>query len=135
VIGDAPQARKHLFGQGYSLAAVIANEFGGGPGPAPLGAVAAGWCCCAHAASSNGARARAVNRGFASEQTSAPQAAVGPGPGRRSGWAGAMKRAEPSSERSRACAVSPARRRKDKLARGAITAGTVIALIPLVLVL
>ena len=31
-------------------------------------------------------------------------------------------------------AVSPARRRKDKLARGAITAGTVVALIPLALV-
>src|SRR5437588_2872748 len=26
--GDAPQLGKHLFGQGYSLAAVIANEFG-----------------------------------------------------------------------------------------------------------
>jgi phosphate transport system permease protein len=32
-------------------------------------------------------------------------------------------------------AVSPARRRKDRLARGLITAGTVIALIPLVLVI
>jgi phosphate transport system permease protein len=31
-------------------------------------------------------------------------------------------------------ALTPARRRKDKLARGAITAGTVVALIPLVLV-
>jgi phosphate ABC transporter permease protein PstC len=28
VIGDAPQLGDHLFGQGYSLAAVIANEFG-----------------------------------------------------------------------------------------------------------
>jgi phosphate ABC transporter permease protein PstC len=28
LIGDAPQLSKHLFGQGYSLAAVIANEFG-----------------------------------------------------------------------------------------------------------
>jgi phosphate ABC transporter permease protein PstC len=28
VIGDSPQLAKHLFGQGYSLAAVIANEFG-----------------------------------------------------------------------------------------------------------
>jgi phosphate ABC transporter permease protein PstC len=28
LIGDAPQMPKHLFGQGYSLAAVIANEFG-----------------------------------------------------------------------------------------------------------
>jgi len=28
VIGDAPQLGKQLFGQGYSLAAVIANEFG-----------------------------------------------------------------------------------------------------------
>src|SRR3984893_14312486 len=28
MIGDAPQLGKHLFGQGYSLAAVIASEFG-----------------------------------------------------------------------------------------------------------
>jgi phosphate ABC transporter permease protein PstC len=28
LIGDAPQLGKHIFGQGYSLAAVIANEFG-----------------------------------------------------------------------------------------------------------
>jgi phosphate ABC transporter permease protein PstC len=28
LIGDAPQLGKHLFGQGYSLAAVVANEFG-----------------------------------------------------------------------------------------------------------
>ncbi len=28
LIGDAPQLPSHLFGQGYSLAAVIANEFG-----------------------------------------------------------------------------------------------------------
>jgi len=28
VIGDAPQLGQHLFGQGYTLAAVIANEFG-----------------------------------------------------------------------------------------------------------
>jgi ABC-type phosphate transport system permease subunit len=28
LIGDAPQLGKHLFNQGYSLASVIANEFG-----------------------------------------------------------------------------------------------------------
>ena len=28
LIGDAPKLGSHLFGQGYSLAAVIANEFG-----------------------------------------------------------------------------------------------------------
>jgi phosphate ABC transporter permease protein PstC len=28
LIGDSPELGKHLFGQGYSLAAVIANEFG-----------------------------------------------------------------------------------------------------------
>jgi phosphate transport system permease protein len=28
LIGDAPALGSHLFGQGYSLAAVIANEFG-----------------------------------------------------------------------------------------------------------
>src|SRR5204863_9482451 len=29
VVGNAPQIGKHLFDQGYTLAAVIANEFGG----------------------------------------------------------------------------------------------------------
>ncbi|HEY1777543.1 MAG TPA: ABC transporter permease subunit, partial [Solirubrobacteraceae bacterium] len=28
LVGDAPKLGEHLFGQGYSLAAVIANEFG-----------------------------------------------------------------------------------------------------------
>ncbi len=28
LIGDAPELGHHLFGQGYSLAAAIANEFG-----------------------------------------------------------------------------------------------------------
>ena len=28
LVGDAPQLGNHLFGQGYSLAAAIANEFG-----------------------------------------------------------------------------------------------------------
>ncbi len=42
--------------------------------------------------------------------------------------------AQPSSAAFARFAVSPARRRKDRLARGLITAGTVLALIPLALV-
>lgn len=45
-----------------------------------------------------------------------------------------MSTQSPASSTFGRFAVSPARRRKDKLARGAITAGTVIALIPLALV-
>ncbi len=39
LIGDAPQLGGHLFGQGYSLAAVDRERVRRGPGPAPLGAV------------------------------------------------------------------------------------------------
>jgi phosphate transport system permease protein len=45
-----------------------------------------------------------------------------------------MSAQAPTGEQFARFAVSPARRRKDRLARGLITAGTVIALIPLVLV-
>ena len=45
-----------------------------------------------------------------------------------------MSAQNPASAKFARFAVSPARRRKDRLARGLITAGTVIALIPLVLV-
>ena len=46
-----------------------------------------------------------------------------------------MSAQAPTGEQFARFAVSPARRRKDRLARGLITAGTVIALIPLVLVI
>ncbi|HEX4482795.1 MAG TPA: phosphate ABC transporter permease PstA [Solirubrobacteraceae bacterium] len=46
-----------------------------------------------------------------------------------------MSAQAPTGEQFARFAVSPSRRRKDRLARGLITAGTVIALIPLVLVI
>ncbi|HXP28632.1 MAG TPA: phosphate ABC transporter permease PstA [Solirubrobacteraceae bacterium] len=46
-----------------------------------------------------------------------------------------MSAQAPTGEQFTRFAVSPSRRRKDRLARGLITAGTVIALIPLVLVI
>lgn len=46
-----------------------------------------------------------------------------------------MSAQPPASAQFARFAVSPARRRKDRLARGLITAGTVIALIPLILVI
>ena len=46
-----------------------------------------------------------------------------------------MSTQAPTGEQFARFAVSPARRRKDRLARGLITAGTVIALVPLVLII
>jgi phosphate transport system permease protein len=46
-----------------------------------------------------------------------------------------MSAQDPSAERLARFAVSPARRRKDRIARGSILAATVLALIPLVLII
>jgi phosphate transport system permease protein len=67
LIGDAPKLGSQLFGQGYSLAAVVANEFGEAQGvhrsalfaaglvlfvlTLLVNGVAAGWSSCAERAS------------------------------------------------------------------------------------
>ena len=45
VIGDSPTLAHHLFGQGYTLAAVLANEFGEATGLHRSALFAAGSCC------------------------------------------------------------------------------------------
>ncbi len=65
LIGDAPQLGHFLFGQGYSLAAVIANEFGEAQGAAPLGAVRRRPCAVRADAAGQRDRAPAGDQGGA----------------------------------------------------------------------
>ena len=81
VIGDAPQLGKHLFGQGYTLAAVIANEFGEAQGLHRSALFAAGLVLFVLTLLVNALARVLVNR--ASHQSTiptAPQAAAGPAP-------------------------------------------------------
>jgi len=80
VIGDAPQLGKHLFGQGYSLAAVIANEFGEAQGLHRSALFAAGLVLFVLTLLVNGLARVLVNRASHPSKTTAPQAAAGPGP-------------------------------------------------------
>jgi phosphate ABC transporter permease protein PstC len=81
VIGDAPQLGKHLFGQGYSLAAVIANEFGEAQGLHRSALFAAGLVLFVLTLLVNGLARVLVNRAsHPSKASTAPQAAIGPGP-------------------------------------------------------
>ena len=137
LIGDAPQLGHHLFEQGYSLAAVIANEFGEAQGLHRSALFAAGLVLFVLTLLVN-ALARLIVIRAARTRSSGPAADA---PARRGGilargrGGGRMSAhdAQPA-ERLARFAVSPARRRKDRLARGMILAGTVIALIPLVLI-
>jgi phosphate transport system permease protein len=81
VIGDAPQLGKHLFGQGYSLAAVIANEFGEAQGLHRSALFAAGLVLFVLTLLVNALARVLVNRAsHASKQSPASPAPVGPGP-------------------------------------------------------
>ena len=81
VIGDAPGLGKHLFGQGYSLAAVIANEFGEAQGLHRSALFAAGLVLFVLTLLVNGiARVLVSRASHPSKTPSAPQAAIGPGP-------------------------------------------------------
>ena len=79
VIGDAPQLGKHLFGQGYSLAAVIANEFGEAQGLHRSALFAAGLVLFVLTLLVNGIARVLVSRAARAGKTT-PQAAVGPQP-------------------------------------------------------
>ena len=81
VIGDAPQLGKHLFGQGYSLAAVIANEFGEAQGLHRSALFAAGLVLFVLTLLVNGIARVLVNRAsHPGKVSAAPVAPVGPGP-------------------------------------------------------
>ena len=107
LIGDAPQMPQHLFGQGYSLAAVIANEFGEAQGLHRSALFAAGLVlfvltlivnAIARLLVLRAARARAPKR---SRPASAPRARHRRSPGRRDCERGPprrRRRAEPAGE-------------------------------------
>jgi phosphate transport system permease protein len=81
VIGDAPQLGEHLFGQGYSLAAVIANEFGEAQGLHRSALFAAGLVLFVLTLLVNGLARVLVNRAaHPTKIASAPHAAVAGGP-------------------------------------------------------
>jgi phosphate transport system permease protein len=81
VIGDAPQLGSHLFGQGYSLAAVIANEFGEAQGLHRSALFAAGLVLFVLTLLVNGLARVLVSRASrASKTTSTPRAASGSQP-------------------------------------------------------
>ena len=144
LIGDAPQLGHHLFGQGYSLAAVIANEFGEAQGLHRSALFAAGLVLFVLTLLVNGVAraARAARRARPSDRARPPQArrADAARRARRPSAAAGMRErmsapaTHAAEHASRASRVSPARRRKDRIARGTILAATVLALIPLVLI-
>ncbi|HEV7528389.1 MAG TPA: phosphate ABC transporter permease subunit PstC [Solirubrobacteraceae bacterium] len=81
VIGDAPQLGQHLFGQGYSLAAVIANEFGEAQGLHRSALFAAGLVLFVLTLLVNGLARVLVNRAaHPTKIASVPHAAVAGGP-------------------------------------------------------
>jgi phosphate ABC transporter permease protein PstC len=81
VIGDAPQLGSHLFGQGYSLAAVIANEFGEAQGLHRSALFAAGLVLFVLTLLVNGLARVLVSRASRGGRTSStPQAAAGSQP-------------------------------------------------------
>jgi phosphate ABC transporter permease protein PstC len=80
VIGDAPQLGEHLFGQGYSLAAVIANEFGEAQGLHRSALFAAGLVLFVLTLLVNGLARVLVSRASrANKYSSIPPPAVGSG--------------------------------------------------------
>ena len=131
LIGDAPVLGHHLFGQGYSLAAVIANEFGEAQGLHRSALFAAGLVlfvltllvnAVARLIVMRAARARAPRRADAEREHRRGNACNRGGRGM-------------SEDRLARFAPSPARRRRDLLARSGILAATVLALIPLALII
>jgi phosphate ABC transporter permease protein PstC len=81
VIGDAPQLGKQLFGQGYTLAAVIANEFGEAQGLHRSALFAAGLVLFVLTLLVNGlARALVSRASHPSKQPTTPAPAAGAQP-------------------------------------------------------
>ena len=80
VIGDAPQLGKHLFGQGYSLAAVIANEFGEAQGLHRSALFAAGLVLFVLTLLVNGLARVLVSRASRASKTTGPRTLSGAEP-------------------------------------------------------
>ena len=122
VIGNAPRSASTIFAQGYTLAAVIANEFGEAASD-PLhraALIAAGLVLFVLTLIVN-----AIARDFVARGPSARQRRRPEGNGRM------------SAHDAPAIAPDLARRRRrtDTIARGVLLAATLIALVPLVLVI
>ncbi len=117
VIGNAPSIGKHIFDQGYTLAAVIANEFGEAASQElhRSALIAAGPRALRADAAHQRPRAR-VRRPRRARAHAAPDG----------GW---------PDDRLLAAASRARRRRTDVIARGLLAAATVLALVPLALVL
>ncbi len=80
VIGNAPQLGSHLLGQGYSLAAVIANEFGEAQGLHRSALFAAGLVLFVLTLLVNGFARVLVRRASRTSRSSSAQPAVGVAP-------------------------------------------------------
>ncbi len=125
LIGDAPQLGQHLFGQGYSLAAVIANEFGEAQGLHRSALFAAGLVLFVLTLLVN-AIARLLVIRAARKGTTTAGTYGRPTADRRRGGGSMSAQGEPPEGRGPAAsqsellarfAVSPARRRRDRIAR------------------
>ena len=123
VIGNSPQLGHTIFGQGYTLAAVIANEFGEAAStPVHRSALfAAGLVLFVLTLVVNIFARRFVVRGVKGRRT------AGAGRGRASAWCGGRGMIELPQ-------ISARRRRTDIAMRGLLGAATIVALIPLVLI-
>ena len=126
-------ARRASVLQGYSLAAAIANEFGEAQGLHRSALFAAGLVLFVLTLLVNGvARLLVLRASRASHSGPAtPPAAARRG---RGDGGGRMSAHGASPERLGRFAVSPARRRKDRIARTGLLLGTLLALVPLVLI-
>ncbi len=121
VIGNAPTIGHHLFNQGYTLSAVIANEFGeAGPGSLHDSAlIAAGLLLFVLTLIVNAVARIVVRRAAARRPATAPAS--------HRVWNARMSAVA-------LVPISRARRRRNRLAQALVAAGTVVALIPLVLI-
>ena len=124
VIGSAPKIGSHLFAQGYTLAAVIANEFGEVDGDPHLGAVRGRVGAVRAHADREHHRALVHLPGLARHQ----------GNGRHR-HDDRLRPGEREMSTTAIPQISARRRRTDKVMRGSLFAATMVALIPLILII
>jgi phosphate ABC transporter permease protein PstC/phosphate ABC transporter permease subunit PstA len=145
VIGNAPVIGDSLFSQGYTLAAVIANEFGeAASDPIHRSAlIAAGLVLFVLTLAVNGTARAALVRDVAKQPGGATRAVqrvraaiAWPFAQVVSGARSIVPERRPAAPRPGALPhVAPGRKRRDRAARSVLAFGTLMALVPLVLVL
>ena len=131
VIGDSPTLAHHLFGQGYTLAAVLANEFGEATGLHRSALFAAALVLFVLTLLVNALARLLVLR---ASRSGKPTAGRSESPGDLGAAVAAGQGTHEAPTRLARFAVSPRRRRADRLARGLLLAATLVALVPLVLI-